>query len=168
MVADLGNILGGLFTQFIIKKGVPIPKARKISVGIFGALIALSLILGPFIISSPASAIVILSLASFGYAAYTANTMAFPGDVVPQSATASVWGVASVGAGFGGMIFQSLSGITVKNLSDTYNYSVAYNTVFIAYGMMAVIGVSIVLFLMGPLVKNQALQHYVEKVSSET
>ena len=114
MVADLGNILGGLFTQFIIKKGVPIPRARKIAVSIFGSLMGLSLILGPFIIGSPTSAIIILSMASFGYAAYTANTMAFPGDVVPQSATASVWGVASVGAGFGGMIFQSLSGITVK------------------------------------------------------
>lgn len=166
MVADLGNILGGLFTQLIIKKGVPIPKARKISVSIFGSLMGLSLILGPFIIGSPASALVILSMASFGYAAYTANTMAFPGDVVPQSATASVWGVASVGAGFGGMIFQSLSGVTVKNLSDAYDYSVAYNTVFICYGAMALIGLSIILFFMGPLVKNQALQEYVEKVNT--
>lgn len=33
IVADLGNILGGLFTQFIIKKGVAIPKARKIAEG---------------------------------------------------------------------------------------------------------------------------------------
>src|SRR5690606_3715757 len=128
---DLGNILGGLCTQFIIKRGMPIPQARKVAVGIFGGLLGLSLVLGPFIISTPASALVILSLARFGYAAYTANTMAFPGDVVPQSATASVWGVASVGAGFGGMIFQSISGITVKNLSEAYNYSVAYNTVFI-------------------------------------
>ena len=107
--------------------------------------------------------LVILSLASFGYAAYTANTMAFPGDVVPQSATASVWGVASVGAGFGGMIFQSLSGITVKNLSETYNYSVAYNTVFIGYGTMALIGLSIILFFMGPLVKNQACSNMWKK-----
>jgi len=168
MVADLGNILGGLFTQFIIKKGVPIPRARKIAVSIFGSLMGLSLILGPFIIGSPTSAIIILSMASFGYAAYTANTMAFPGDVVPQSATASVWGVASVGAGFGGMIFQSLSGITVKNLSDAYNYSVAYNTVFIGYGAMALLGLSIVLFLMGPLVKDQGLQQYVEEANRET
>lgn len=167
LVADLGNILGGLFTQFIIKRGMPIPRARKVAVAIFGTLLGLSLILGPIIISSPASALVILSLASFGYAAYTANTMAFPGDVVPQSATASVWGVASVGAGFGGMIFQSISGITVKNLSEAYNYSVAYNAVFIGYGAMALIGLSIILFVMGPLVKDQTLQRYVEKVSNE-
>jgi ACS family hexuronate transporter-like MFS transporter len=163
LIADFGNILGGLFTQFIIKKGTPIPKARKISVGIFGGLMAMSLILGPFVITSPASALIVLSLASFGYAAYTCNTMAFPGDVVPQSATASVWGIASVGAGFGGMVFQSLSGITVKNLSDAYNYSIAYNAVFVGYGVLALIGLSIVLFLMGPLVRDQSLQAYVEK-----
>jgi len=163
VIADFGNILGGLFTQYIIKRGTPLPLARKISVGIFGTLMGFSLIGGPFIISSPATALIVLSFASFGYAAYTANSMAFPGDVVPQSATASVWGIASVGAGFGGMIFQSLSGIAVKNLSTTYNYSIAYNTVFVGYGISALIGLSIVLFLMGPLVKNQELQAYVEK-----
>jgi len=162
IVADLGNILGGLFTQFIIKKGMPIPKARKLAVGIFGSLMALSLISGPFVIVSPASALVVLAIAGFGYAAYTANTMAFPGDVVPSNATASVWGVASVGAGLGGSLFQALSGITVKNLSDAHGYSVAYNSVFFGYGIMAIIGLSIVLFVMGPLVQDKELNQYTE------
>lgn len=161
-VADLGNILGGLFTQFIIRHGTAVPKARKISVGIFGTIVGLSLILGPLLIHSGAGAIVVLSLAGFGYAAYTSNTMAFPGDVVPQSATASVWGVASVGAGLGGAIFQSISGIVVKNVSGSHNYTTAYNTVFIGYGILALIALFIVLFLMGPLVKNKELHEYVE------
>lgn len=164
-VSDIGNILGGLFTQFMIKWGVPVPRARKISVGIFGSMTGLSLILGPLLIHSAAGALTVLSLAGFGYAAYTANTMAFPADVVPQSATASVWGVASVGAGLGGAIFQSLSGFAVKNISEAHNYTIAYNTVFIGYGVMALIGLFIVLFLMGPLVKNQKLQQYVDEQS---
>jgi len=69
IVADLGNIIGGLFTQFIIRKGVVVARARKISVAIFGMIMALSLILGPFVIVSPASALIVLSLAGFGYAA---------------------------------------------------------------------------------------------------
>ncbi len=166
IVADIGNILGGLFTQYIIKRGTPVPKARKIAVGIFGALMAFSLILGPFVITSPISALIILSLAGFGYAAYTSNTMAFPGDVVPQSATASVWGIASVGAGLGGVLFQSLSGISVKNLSAAYNYATAYNAVFIGYGIIALIGLCIVLFFMGPLVKNELLFKYVSVESN--
>ncbi len=163
--ADLGNILGGLFTQFMIRRGMPIPKARKIAVGLFGSLLAFSLILGPVVIGSPVSAIVVLSLASFGYASYTANSMAFPGDVVPQSAAASVWGVASVGSGLGGAMFQSLSGITLAYFASAYNYTVAYNAVFMGYGTLALIGVSIVLFGIGPLVRNRSLYEYVANES---
>lgn len=168
IVADIGNILGGLFTQWIIGKGIPIPKARKISLTIFGLTMALSLLLGPFIINGPTGAIIILAIAGFGYTAYTANTMAMPADVVPPSATASVWGLASVGAGLGGAIFQSLSGVTVKNLSESFNYAFAYKTVFIGYGVIALIGLSIVLFMTGPLTRNKELQDYVDQNSSAT
>ena len=158
IAADFGNILGGYFTQFIIRKGVPVYKARKIAVGLFGSLMAFSLILGPIVINSPASALVILALAGFGYASYTANTMAFPADVVPQNATASVWGLASVGAGLGGAVFQTLTGFSLKHLTTTYNFSTAYNTIFVGYGFLALIGLFIVLFLMGPIVEDEKLK----------
>lgn len=158
--ADIGNILGGLFTQTLIKKGVPIPKARKIAVTIFGLMTAGSLILGPLIINSPSSALVVLAVAGFGYSSYTANSMAFPADVVPKSATASVWGLASVGSGLGGAIFQSLSGYSVKSLSEAFGYSTAYNTVFIAYGVLALAGLLVVLFVLGPLERDQDLHDY--------
>ena len=159
IVADFGNILGGLFTQFIIRNGVPIPRARKISVGIFGSLMALSLISGPFLIVTPASALAVLGIAGFGYAASLANTLAFPADVVPANATASVWGIASVGAGLGGALFQSVSGIAVKTISSTSGYSAAYNAVFVGYGVIALIGICIVLFVMGPLEKDKKLEN---------
>lgn len=162
-IADLGNVLGGLFTQKMIKSGVPVPRARKIAVGIFGTMVGLALILGPLVIHSPATALVVLSVAGFGYAAYSANSMAFPGDVVPQSATASVWGVASVGAGLGGAIFQSLSGIAISDISAVHGYPAAYNIVFIGYGIMALTALVIVLFFMGPLVKDNKLHAYVKQ-----
>ena len=163
IVADFGNILGGLFTQWIIKKGVPIPKARKIAVGIFGLTMALPLLLGPFVINGPIGALIVLAIAGFGYTAYSANTMAFPADVVPKSATASVWGIASVGAGLGGVIFQSISGVAIKNLSTNFDYEIAYSAVFIGYGFMALIGLSILLFLTGPVVRDKELQEYVDQ-----
>lgn len=114
IVADLGNILGGLLTQFIIKKGVAVPKVRKIAAGIFGSTMAFSLIFGPLMIYGPFAALVVIAIAGFGYAAYSANTLAFPADVVPLSATASVWGLASIGSNLDGAIFQSISGFAVK------------------------------------------------------
>jgi MFS transporter, ACS family, hexuronate transporter len=160
IAADAGNILGGLFTQSIIKKGMTVHKARKFAVALFGSMTAGSLILGPFIIYSPYVALCILAVAGFGHAAYTSNTMAFPADVVPKSATASVWGLASAGSGLGGALFQSLSGITVEKLSTTYSYSTAYNTVFIGYGTLALAALFVILFLMAPLVKEKTLDAF--------
>ena len=167
VVADFGNILGGLFTQMIIKRGIPVPRARKTGAAIFGSIMALSLLFGPLLISGPVSALTVLALAGFGYASLSANLLAFPADVVPLSATASVWGIASVGSGLGGAVFQSLSGIAVKNLSAKFNYAIAYNFVFIGYGVIALIGVLIVLFMTGPLVRNMEFQEYADsKLSS--
>jgi MFS transporter, ACS family, hexuronate transporter len=163
IVADLGNIIGGYFTTFIIKKGIEVPKARKISIGIFGSLIAASLIIGPFLIIGPATALIVLAIAGFGYASFSANAIALTPDVVPKSATASVYGIASVGAGLGGAFFQSVSGVAVKNLSAHFNYTVAYHSIFIGYGFMALIGLYIILFRLGPLVPDKELLDFVNK-----
>jgi len=164
IVADVGNLLGGYFTQFIIRRGVPIPRARKLSVAVFTSIMGGSLLLGPFVITSPVSAIVILSLAGFGYTAYLANTLAYPADVVPKSAVASVYGLASVGAGLGGALYQSLSGVTLKSLSATHGHEYGYNVLFIGYGISCLVGLCIILFLMGPLKKDEKLQEYVDAV----
>jgi len=71
-----------------------------------------------------------------------------------------------VGAGLGGAIFQSLSGLAVKNISATSGYSAAYNLVFLGYGLLALIGLIIVLFVMGPLVKDEKLQRISEETSN--
>ena len=167
IVADVGNIVGGLFTAFIIKRGMPIPKARKTAAALFGGIMICSLLIGPLVINSAATALVILAGAGFGYAAYTANSMVFPSDVVPPQATASVWGIASVGAGLGGAMFQSLSGVTVKSIAASGNYLLAYDTVFIGYGIVAAIGLSIVLFIMGPIDKDLTLEKLNRELNPE-
>jgi len=158
VVADLGNILGGLFTQGVIRRGVPVPTARKLAVSTFALTMAAALLSGPWLISGPRSALAVLATAGFGWAAYTANTLAFPADVVPQRATATVWGLASVGAGLGGAFFQQVSGLAIAHLRTTIGVSGAYHTVFVGYGLVALVGLAIVLFPMGPLTRDEALQ----------
>jgi len=160
IAADLGNILGGLFTQHMIRSGKAISRARKITATISGLMLAVSLLSGPLLIHSGASALGVLAIAGFGHAAYNSNTMAFPADVVPPYATASVWGIVSVGAGLGGALFQSLSGVAVHRISQHYGYASAYNTVFVGYGIIALVGLAIVLFLMGPLAPDKVLYDY--------
>ncbi len=62
----------------------------------------------------------------------------------------SIWGLASMGAGFGGMVFGWLSG----RLIDQHGYS----PVFIGYGIMPLIALLIVLFLVGPLKPDPRFQ----------
>jgi MFS transporter, ACS family, hexuronate transporter len=160
IIADVGNIIGGYFTQFIIKLGIPIPKARKTAIAIAGCLMAASLLSGPWIITSPMTALIVFGITGFGYTMYTANALAIPADVVPKNAAASAWGLACIGNGIGGAIFQSLSGRTLKSYSASHDYTFAYNILFIGFGSMVIIGILIMLFGMGPFVKNKKLEQY--------
>ena len=157
IVADFGNILGGLFTQRLIHGGLAIHKARKLAVSVFALTMAAALLSGPLVISGPRSALAVLSVAGFGWAAYTADTLAFPADVVPQRTVATVWGLASVGAGLGGAFFQQASGLAVAHLRASLGVANAYHTVFVAYGLLALVGLALVLFPMGPLTRDEEL-----------
>lgn len=139
--AALGNVAGGLLTAGLIRLGLATPVARKASTTLF-ALLMISTIPASLTASAPL-AIALISLTTFGYTGYTANTLAFPADVFPRQAVASVWGLASMGAGFGGMVFMALSGTLVGRFG--------YTPVFIGYGILPLAALACILFLIGPL-----------------
>jgi MFS transporter, ACS family, hexuronate transporter len=106
----------------------------------------------------------IFGISGFGFTSCNANSLTFPADVVPKNSTASVWGIASVGAGLGGALFHAISGRTVKTLSESVGYTTAYDYLFVGYGLIAFVGVLIVLFVMGPLHKDEALHRYADTI----
>lgn len=161
IIADLGNIAGGYFTQFIIKKGTPIHRARKIAVSLSGGLMGAALLCGPLVIHSPVSALIVFGIAGFGYTSYTANILALPADVVPKSAAASAWGLACIGNGVGTTILQSLSGVILASVGATHGFGIAYNYLFVGFGLLALIGVLVVIFGMGPFTRDEELHRYV-------
>jgi MFS transporter, ACS family, hexuronate transporter len=149
IVADIGNLAGGGFTQLLISRGIPIPLARKTGASVFGLLMVSAI---PAIIAhDPYVSIALISVAMFGYTGYLANTLAFPAEVFPKNSLGSIWGLASMGSGMGGMFFQWLSGRMVDRFG--------YYPVFIGYGIMPLIGVAIMLFLMGPLRPHPRFQN---------
>ena len=48
-----------------------------------------------------------------------------------------------------------------------FDYTIAYNAVFIGYGIVALVGLAIVLFLTGPLVRNEELQAYADNETDQ-
>lgn len=157
IIADVGNVAGGYFTQFIIKKGMPIPIARKLSVCLSAAIMGGSLLAAPFVIHTPMSALIVFGMAGFGYTSYTANSLACPADVVPKSSAASVWGIGCVGTGLGGAVFNALSGKTLTIFGTGNHHAEAYNYLFFMYGAIAIIGMLVVWFLMGPITRDARL-----------
>lgn len=139
--AALGNVAGGLLTSWLIRTGISTSAARKISTTCFAGFMLSTI---PAILTSSAPlAIGLIALTTFGYTGYTANTLAFPADVFPNRAVASVWGLASMGSGFGGMLFMALSGWLIGRFG--------YTPVFIGYGVLPMLALSCILFLIGPL-----------------
>lgn len=141
VTADIGNLVGGWLTGWLIRRGVPTSTARKSVFGLF-ALLMISAIPAVLVTNSWIS-IALISVATFGYTGCNSNAIAFPPDVVPRSMVATVWGLASMGSGFGGMVFSWLSG----RLIDQYGYT----PVFMAYGVMPLVAAVLVIFVMGPL-----------------
>ena len=72
-----------------------------------------------------------VSLGIDGYTGCLANMLSFPADVFPKSTVASVYGLASMGSGFGGMLFTLITGWVVENYS--------YTPVFIGFGLIPLI-----------------------------
>jgi ACS family hexuronate transporter-like MFS transporter len=141
VTADLGNLVGGWLTGRLIRSGVPSSKARKTVVAIFALLMTSAI--PAILVTNVWASVAWISVATFGYTGYNSNALAFPPDVFPKNMVASVWGLASMGSGFGGMLFSWLSGRAI----DQYGYT----PVFIACGIMPLVAASLVLFVMGPL-----------------
>jgi ACS family hexuronate transporter-like MFS transporter len=85
------------------------------------------------------SCVALISLATFGYTGALANLLAIPGDAFPNGVVASVWGIASMGSGFGAMVFSLLTGWIVEHYS--------FRPTFVLFGVLPIVAACVVWFL---------------------
>lgn len=138
-VAGLGNLLGGWTSARLLRMGLTLAAARNTAVLIFACLMTAAI---PAALVSDASwSIALVSVAMMGYTGSLANMLAMPADVLPSSAVASAFGIASMGAGFGGMVFSLATGWVIDRVS--------YVPVFAGFGLMPLLCVLILWTLAG-------------------
>jgi MFS transporter, ACS family, hexuronate transporter len=137
-VAGIGNLLGGVVGSWLLRRGLPVLVARKTALTLFAVLMTAAI--PAVLVQSAWLSIGFVSVAVAGYTGGLANMLALPADVFPKNAVASVWGLASMGAGFGGMIFTLLTGWVVDHFSFT--------PVFIGFGLIPLISATILWTLM--------------------
>jgi MFS transporter, ACS family, hexuronate transporter len=147
--AAFGGILAGFLSNYLVRKGVTVGVARKLPLSVSAAL----LIAGVPAAFTPSTSysIVFISIATFSYAAWAAVFIALATDIFAREHIASVYGITGTAAGVGGIVFSLVIGHIVSNSS--------YVPIFVAAGLLPILGTGLVLVLIGtvkPIVELQS------------
>jgi MFS transporter, ACS family, hexuronate transporter len=115
VAADLGNFAGGLGSGALIKRGMPVLRARKwiCVVSCIPMLAGIPAVLT----GNPFYSLGFICLVLFGYASWSTMGLTFPSDLFPSEVVASVTGLSGLAAGLAGTLFTLLVGTLVDHFS---------------------------------------------------
>jgi ACS family hexuronate transporter-like MFS transporter len=126
LTADVGSIVGGMFSGYLIKNGWEVLRARSISMLPFALMIPLSIAVPNT--SSRVLALVLICLVTFAHMGWKTNLVTITNDIYPRSVVGSVAGIVAFGNGVGGTLFTFMTGRIVEYVS--------YEALFIMMGCM--------------------------------
>jgi len=120
VASDLGNLPADLASGYLIRRGMPVIRARKW----ICVLCCLPMLAGipAALTHSPYGALALISMATWGYAAWSTMGLTFPSDLFPQDVVASVTGLSGLGAAG----LSAVSTLGVGWLVDKYSYTPAF------------------------------------------
>jgi MFS transporter, ACS family, hexuronate transporter len=146
LAAGIGNLAGGAASAWLIARGLPLMTARKFALTSFALLMLAGI--PTVIVADSRVSIALASVATFGYCGCLANMLALPGDFYPRNVLGAIWGFASMGAGFGGMLFTLVTGLTVQRWS--------YTPAFIGFGLMPLVCLAVLFWITFPAAAARA------------
>src|SRR5450432_379078 len=128
VVASFGSILGGYLSGWLIKKGLPVYKARKIAMFFFACCVV------PIFFvrytSSIWPAVWLISLAAAAHQAWSANIYTVGSDIFPKHILSSVIGIAGMAGSVGGILFPFAIGIILDHFKLLGVIGTGYNIIF--------------------------------------
>ncbi len=115
VASDLGNFAGGFASGALVKRGMPVLRARKVICVVCCVPILAGI---PAVLaSSPFSCLAFICVALFGYAAWSTMGLTLPSDLFPPEVVGSVTGLSGLGAGLASTAFTLLVGTLVDRFS---------------------------------------------------
>ena len=124
-VAIIGSVYGGSIPMTLIKRGVPVYKARMTTMFII-AICPLAVLLtqyfgnvGHFGGAAATLAIAMIAIGATAHQAWSANLFTTVSDMFPKKAIASVIGIGTAAGGLGGVIVQKIAGALTDRFKDT-------------------------------------------------
>jgi MFS transporter, ACS family, hexuronate transporter len=128
VVASFGSILGGYLSGWLIKRGLPIYRARKTSMFIFACCV-----LPIFFVRYTNSiwpAVWLISLAAAAHQAWSANIYTIGSDIFPKHILSSVIGIGGMAGSVGGILFPFAIGIILDHFKLIGLLGTGYNIIF--------------------------------------
>jgi ACS family hexuronate transporter-like MFS transporter len=115
VAADLGNFAGGLISGMLVKRGMPVIKARKwvAAVSCLPVLAGLPAVLT----GSTFLSLALVCVALFGYASWSTMGLTLPSDLFHPNVVATVTGLTGLAAGLVSTGFTLLVGVLVDRFS---------------------------------------------------
>jgi ACS family hexuronate transporter-like MFS transporter len=121
LISDVGSVLGGFSSSALMRRGVSVNVARKLT------MLVCALLVLPILRVDGARelwvAVLLIGLAAAAHQAFSANLYTFPSDVLPRSAVASVIGIGGMMGAIGGMLFTKFVG---QILQATGSYRILF------------------------------------------
>jgi ACS family hexuronate transporter-like MFS transporter len=118
LVADVGSVGGGWLSGALIKRGWPVPKARKVT------LLIAALLIVPTMFAPQATsmwvAVGIVSVAAAAHQWWSANLFTLSSDMFPRHALGSVVGLGGFAGAALGFLFQRVTGWVLENNGSNY------------------------------------------------
>ncbi len=151
-VSTFGSIFGGWLPKYLINTGMTANKARKLTMFLI-ALLPLSVLfasrLGEI---NTWLAVVVISIACAGHAAWSANIFTTVSDMFPKRAVASVTGIGGMAGAIGGILIARAAGLLLAHYTALGKAELGYGILFVVCGT-AYLAAWIIMHLLVPRFK---------------
>jgi ACS family hexuronate transporter-like MFS transporter len=141
LFGDIGNIGGGWFSSWLIRRNWSVDCARKTAIAL-SVVLCLAAVLVTLAPNVP-WALVFICTATLGINAFAANLIGLLTDLFPERVLARVSGLTGVGDNGMGMIMMLLTGVVIDRFS--------YLPIFIAAGLLPLLAITCLFVLVGPV-----------------
>lgn len=137
LASDIGSLVGGALSSYLIKRGCSVVVGRKIAMCVFASLMPVALLAGHA--ADPVVAILLMCVAAFGHQAWAANILTLPADLFPKRMVACTSGLTAPISTAGSLLATYLIGQMFLHKN--------YMPVFTAAGIMHPLGAVMILLL---------------------
>jgi ACS family hexuronate transporter-like MFS transporter len=150
-VAIIGSVYGGSIPMSLIKKGLPVYKARMLAmliIALFPLVVLSTQYFGNvsrFGGRASLYAVMVIAVGAAAHQAWAANLFTTVSDMFPKKAVGSVIGIGTAAGGAGGVIIQQLAGGLTDHFSS--HPQTAYLVMFLVCGASYLIAWSIIKLL---------------------